>query len=118
MPPEKMKTSDEKYCLECGEIIKRRAEICPYCGVRQINASSIGLSTVSAPNGKNKLAAGLFAILLGSLGAHRFYLNDTGMAILYLLFCWTGIPAIIGIIEGIMFLTLSDDEFILKYGQR
>lgn len=29
--------SDEKYCRECGEIIKERAEICPECGVRQQN---------------------------------------------------------------------------------
>lgn len=118
MPPEKMKASDEKYCLECGEVIKRRAEICPYCGVRQSNASSVSFSTVTAPNGKNKLAAGLFAILLGSLGAHKFYLNDFGMGVLYLLLCWTGITAIIGIVEGIILLTMSDDDFISKYGRR
>lgn len=26
---------DEAYCVECGEIIKKQAEICPECGVRQ-----------------------------------------------------------------------------------
>lgn len=30
---------DEVYCIECGEIIRERAEICPECGVRQPNAS-------------------------------------------------------------------------------
>lgn len=32
------KMSDEKYCSECGEIIKLKAEICPKCGVRQLPA--------------------------------------------------------------------------------
>jgi RNA polymerase subunit RPABC4/transcription elongation factor Spt4 len=29
------KSADEKYCSECGEIIRLKAEICPHCGVRQ-----------------------------------------------------------------------------------
>lgn len=32
----KTKTADEKYCSECGEIIRIKAEICPKCGVRQL----------------------------------------------------------------------------------
>lgn len=32
----KTKTADEKYCSECGEIIRLKAEICPKCGVRQL----------------------------------------------------------------------------------
>jgi TM2 domain-containing membrane protein YozV len=37
------------------------------------------------------------------------------MEILYLVFCWTGIPAIIGFIEGIIYLTSSDEKFYSKY---
>ena len=29
------KTSEEKFCHECGEVIRAKAEICPKCGVRQ-----------------------------------------------------------------------------------
>lgn len=29
------KNSDEKFCQECGEVIRAKAEICPKCGVRQ-----------------------------------------------------------------------------------
>lgn len=29
------KSSDEKYCAECGKLIRIKAEICPHCGVRQ-----------------------------------------------------------------------------------
>ena len=63
---------------------------------------------------KNRVTAGLLAILLGGLGIHKFYLGKTGTGILYLLFFWTGIPAIIGLIEGIIMLTQSDEEFRVK----
>jgi TM2 domain-containing membrane protein YozV len=41
----------------------------------------------------------LLALFLGTFGAHHFYLRRTGLAILYLLFFWSGIPAILGFIE-------------------
>ena len=64
---------------------------------------------------KSKVTAGILALLLGGLGVHKFYLGDTGKGILYLLFCWSGIPGIIGLIEGILYLTASDSEFEAKY---
>ena len=64
---------------------------------------------------KDKLTAGLLAILLGGFGAHKFYLGKTGMGILYLLFSWTTIPSIIGLIEGIMYLVADDATFQAKY---
>lgn len=67
---------------------------------------------------KDKVAAGLFAIMLGWMGAHKFYLGDVGMGLLYLLFFWTGIPAIAGFIEGIIYLAESDQEFDYKYNYR
>ena len=62
-------------------------------------------------NEKSRVAAGIFAILLGDLGVHKFYMGKIGMGILYLLFCWTGIPAFVGLIEGIIYLTESDEKF-------
>ena len=41
----------------------------------------------------------LLALFLGTFGAHHFYLRRTGLAVLYLCFCWTGIPSILGFIE-------------------
>jgi TM2 domain-containing membrane protein YozV len=41
----------------------------------------------------------LLALFLGSFGAHHFYLRRTGLGILYLCFFWTGIPAIVGLVE-------------------
>jgi len=36
IPAKRTKTIDEKFCSECGEIIRIKAEICPQCGVRQL----------------------------------------------------------------------------------
>ena len=58
--------------------------------------------------------AGVLAILLGGLGIHKFYLGKIGLGIVYLLFCWTGIQAIIGLIEGIIYLCSNDENFQLK----
>lgn len=66
---------------------------------------------------KNKTLAGLLGIFLGDFGIHKFYLGKPGMGLLYLLFCWTAIPAIIGFIEGVMYLLSSEEEFQAKHGK-
>ncbi|MDR1014195.1 MAG: TM2 domain-containing protein [Coriobacteriales bacterium] len=53
----------------------------------------------------NKLTYGLLAIFLGGIGAHKFMAGKTGLGIVCILFCWTFIPAIIGLVEGIAALT-------------
>lgn len=113
-----VKTADEKFCSECGSIINIKAEICPKCGVRQMNApTSLNLGPTTA-NGKSRVAAALFAFFLGGIGGHKFYLGQVGMGILYLVFCWTFIPALVGFIEFILLLTMSDATFAAKYGNR
>jgi TM2 domain-containing membrane protein YozV/ribosomal protein L40E len=104
----------EKFCRDCGAILNARAEICPKCGVRQLPPPS-GFSG-TAPNGKSRLAAALFALLLGGIGVHKFYLGQIGRGVLYLCFFWTGIPFLIGIVEGILLLVMSDEEFARKHG--
>ena len=78
----------------------------------------IGFSVndVTTRTGKSKLAATLFAIFLGSFGIHKFYLGDTKAGVIYLIFFWTVIPAIIGFIEGIIWLTQSNEQWLAKYG--
>jgi len=66
---------------------------------------------------KNRVTAALLGILLGGIGVHKFYLNRPMEGIMYLLFCWTGIPAIVGLIEGIIYISMSDAEFAYKYGR-
>lgn len=105
--------SETKKCIECGEEISVNAEICPKCGVRQMNSDSSTLTNINSD--KDKTVAGVLAILLGDIGIHKFYLGQTGKGILYLLFCWTLIPAIIALIEGIQILCMSDEKFQKKY---
>lgn len=49
---------------------------------------------------KNPTTAVVFALFLGGIGIHKFYLNRVGAGIVYLLFCWTYIPALIAFIEA------------------
>jgi TM2 domain-containing membrane protein YozV/ribosomal protein L40E len=108
------KAADEKFCADCGAVIKARAEICPKCGIRQLPPP--GSLAAVAPNGKSKLVAGLFGMFLGGIGVHKFYLGRIGWGIAYLLFFWTFIPAVVGFIEGILLLAMSNEEFNVKYG--
>lgn len=77
--------------------------------------TAINLGAV-APNGKSKLAAALFALFLGGIGIHKFYLGKIVQGVFYLLFCWTFIPALIAFVEAILFFVMSDKEFNAKYG--
>ncbi|BAT56220.1 hypothetical protein NOS3756_52230 [Nostoc sp. NIES-3756] len=68
-----------------------------------------------------KTAAGICAILLGALGIHKFILGYTTEALIMLLVtvltCGFGgaIMGIIGLVEGITYLTKSDEEFFNIY---
>ena len=85
-PPPLPKGPDEVFCSTCGKRININAEICPGCGVRQ-------------RKGADKTTLAVLTFFLGGIGGHKFYLGKYGQGILYLLFCWTGIPAIIALVE-------------------
>jgi hypothetical protein len=72
-------------------------------------------SAKPSSGGKDRTTAALLAFFLGGIGAHRFYLGDTTMGILFLLFSWSGIPALIGLIEGIQFLSMTDEVFHYRF---
>jgi len=62
-------------------------------------------------SGKERWVAMVLAIFLGSFGAHKFYLGQTRKGLLYLAFCWTIIPGLVGLFEGISYLGMSDQDF-------
>ena len=68
-----------------------------------------------------KIPAGVCAILLGSLGVHKFILGYTTEGVIMLLVtvltCGLGGFATgpVGLIEGIVYLTKSDEEFVHTY---
>ena len=63
----------------------------------------------------NKLIAALLALFLGGFGIHKFYLHRPIQGIIYLLLCWTWIPALIAFIEGIVYLCMNEESFNNKY---
>lgn len=62
-----------------------------------------------------KIIAGVLAIVLGGLGIHKFILGYTQEGIIQLLIGLCGVGYLIGIIEGIIYLTKSDEEFYHTY---
>ena len=64
---------------------------------------------------RTKSSAALWALFLGGLGGHKFYLGQSGQGVLYLLFFWTFIPALVAVLEIIVYLTMSDHDFDQKY---
>ena len=81
--------------------------------------------SVAVSGTKSKVVAGVLGILLGGLGIHKFYLGLTGpglvmlgiailgafTAILIIGFFIAAAIGLIGLIEGIIYLTKSDEEF-------
>lgn len=66
---------------------------------------------------KNQYIAAFLAFFLGSFGLHRIYLGNIITGLIYLLFMWTGIPLILGIIESFYFILLSKNTFNFKYNR-
>ena len=64
-----------------------------------------------------KVLAGVLGILLGGLGVHRFVLGDTGGGLVRIgiTIVTCGMGGIIGLVEGIIYLTKSDEEFAQTY---
>jgi len=81
MSEQVIKQVDEKFCESCGSIIKKAAEICPKCGVRQKPSSD--------NNGDRKdwLTTLLLCLFTGLIGIHRFYTGSTGIGVAQLLTC-------------------------------
>lgn len=94
----------------------------------QAKAVYVAVHSPGAAGSKDKTAAGLFAIFLGGLGIHKFYLGFTGPGLVFLLTNTVGfliswillfiphlILGVIAVIEGIIYLTKSDEEFHQLY---
>lgn len=64
---------------------------------------------------RSRLTAAFLAIIFGGLGLHKFYLGQAVWGLIYLVFSWTFIPLILGILEGLMLLGMSDQSFEAKY---
>jgi len=81
------------------------------------------MSDNKPPGADKKIAAGICGILLGALGIHKFILGYTAQGIIMLLISVltlgiaSPIMGLIGLIEGIIYLTKSDEDFSRIYVQ-
>lgn len=63
---------------------------------------------------KKRSTACLWALFTGGIGGHHFYLGNK-KAFFYLLFCWTGLPAVIAGFELLTWLFNDEKLFNEKY---
>jgi TM2 domain-containing membrane protein YozV len=116
-------------CPRCGSQNSGLNTLCTNCGsqlpIAPMPMQQVNYGQAKPAGADKKLTAGLCGILLGGFGVHKFILgyNTEGIIMLatwivgFVLLC--GIPSmvisVIGIIEGIMYLTKSDEEFAQTY---
>lgn len=120
------------FCPKCGSQANNSAQFCRNCGTQlatqsfsqpeytYVNPPPMDLQTMGADK---KISAGICGILIGSLGIHKFILGykNEGLIMLLATLLTCGIGAMvtgpIGLIEGIIYLTKSDGEFVRTYIQ-
>lgn len=71
------KQFDEQFCNSCGKAIKIKAEVCPYCGVRQ--------KSDSESSEKSWVTLFILYLFLGWIGVHRFYSGRVVSGVFYIL---------------------------------
>jgi TM2 domain-containing membrane protein YozV len=123
-----------RYCTRCGAINDESAQYCTSCqapltsvaggpspsGYQPMQGVNPGAMTDWKQMGADKkIVAGILGILVGSLGVHKFVLGYTteGLIQIVITFITCGAGGIIGLIEGIIYLTKSDEDFVRTYIQ-
>jgi len=116
------------FCTKCGAQNDDFAQNCSQCGAALPQMG--GYQPIQPPpaygavqdwkalGADKKVVAGICGIVVGAFGVHKFILGYTNEGIIQLVLglCF-GIGGIIGIIEGIIYLTKSDEEFVRTYIQ-
>lgn len=124
-----------RYCTKCGAVNDDTAQYCTSCqtplspvsgpvgGYQPMQSVNQGqqdsMTNWQAMGADKKLVAGICGILVGGFGVHKFILGYTteGIIQLVITLLTCGAGGIIGIIEGIIYLTKSDEDFVRTYIQ-
>jgi TM2 domain-containing membrane protein YozV len=121
-----------RYCTKCGAVNDDMAQYCTNCqapltpvsggvgGYQPMQSVNPGAMTDwKALGGDKKIIAGILGILVGSLGIHKFILGYTteGIIQIAITIVTCGVGGVVGLIEGIIYLTKSDEEFVRTYIQ-
>ena len=122
-----------RYCTKCGAVNDDTTQYCISCQaplsavsgsgyqpMQSVNAGAQGsMIDYKAMGADKKIIAGICGILLGAWGVHKFILGYTTEGIIQIVITLVtcGIGGIVGIVEGIIYLTKSDEEFVRTYIQ-
>jgi TM2 domain-containing membrane protein YozV len=118
-----------RYCTKCGATNDESAQYCSTCqaplapvsgGYQPMQSVNPGQMTDwKALGADKKLVAGICGILLGGFGVHKFILGYTteGIIQIVITFVTCGVGSIVGLVEGIIYLTKSDEDFVRTYIQ-
>ena len=122
-----------RYCTKCGAINDEMAQYCTNCQAPLTPGATTGSSGYQPMQSVNpgamtdwkqlgadkKMVAGILGILVGGLGVHKFILGYTteGIIQIAITIVTCGIGSLIGLIEGIIYLTKSDEDFVRTYIQ-
>ena len=121
-----------RYCTKCGAVNDDTAQYCVSCQA-PLSSASVGYQPMQSVNAgaqgsmidykamgaDKKIVAGICGILLGGFGVHKFVLGYTteGIIQIVITFVTCGMGSIVGLVEGIIYLTKSDEEFVRTYIQ-
>ncbi len=121
-----------RYCTKCGAVNDDSAQYCTNCQapltapvsggyqpMQSVNQDAGAMTDWKAMGADKKITAGICAIIVGWLGVHKFILGYTteGVIQLVLGILTCGLTNIISIVEGVIYLTKSDEEFVRTYIQ-
>jgi TM2 domain-containing membrane protein YozV len=120
-----------RYCTKCGAVNDDTAQYCVTCQtplsavsgyqpMQSVNPGGQGsMQDWKQQGADKKIIAGICGILLGGFGVHKFILGYTteGIIQIVITFVTCGIGSIVGLVEGIIYLTKSDEEFVRTYIQ-
>lgn len=118
------------YCPRCNAQNSDTAQTCYACQTPLTSAAGAGSYAPAQqayggppaqqiPGAEKKVLAGILGIVLGGFGVHKFILGYTteGLIQIALTFITCGAGSIVGLVEGIIYLTKSDEEFVRTYIQ-
>lgn len=127
-----------KFCHTCGTSLNPEQIVCIRCGTGiALQEAGYGQgyppgqgysagqgyrpNRVVSTTPRSRLTAALLAIFLGHLGVHKFYMGSWGWGLVYIgailltFFIGWFATSITGIVEGIIYLKMTDEEFAAKY---
>ncbi|HEX8177620.1 MAG TPA: TM2 domain-containing protein [Pyrinomonadaceae bacterium] len=117
------------YCPRCNAQNADVAQVCYACqspltsagaGYQPMQQGYGGApATTQIPGAEKKVVAGILGIVAGGFGVHKFILGYTteGLIQIGITFITCGLGGLIGTVEGILYLTKSDEEFVRTYIQ-